>query len=69
MLGSLADAEDIVQEAFIRWLGADRTAVREPEAFLRRIVTRLGLDHLKSARVRRETYIGPWLPEPLIDEG
>jgi RNA polymerase sigma-70 factor (ECF subfamily) len=67
MLGSLADAEDVVQEAFLRWLAADRSAVREPEAFLRRVVARLGLDHLKSARVRRETYIGPWLPEPLVE--
>jgi len=67
MLGSLADAEDIVQEAFIRWLGTDRSGVREPEAFLRRVVTRLGLDQLKSARVRRETYIGPWLPEPVVE--
>jgi RNA polymerase sigma-70 factor (ECF subfamily) len=67
MLGSLADAEDIVQEAFIRWLGADRAAVREPEAFLRRITARLALDQLKSARVRRETYVGPWLPEPIIE--
>ena len=67
MLGSVADAEDIVQEAFIRWLDADREAVREPEAFLRRVVTRLCLDQLKSARVRRETYIGPWLPEPVVE--
>jgi RNA polymerase sigma-70 factor (ECF subfamily) len=67
MLGSVADAEDIVQEAFLRWLHADRAAVRESQAFLRRIVTRLCLDHLKSARRRRETYIGPWLPEPVID--
>jgi RNA polymerase sigma-70 factor (ECF subfamily) len=67
MLGSVADAEDVVQEAFLRWLHADRAAVREPQAFLRRIVTRLCLDHLKSARSRRETYIGPWLPEPVID--
>jgi RNA polymerase sigma-70 factor, ECF subfamily len=67
MLGSVADAEDIVQEAFIRWLDADREAVREPEAFLRRIVTRLCLDQLKSARARRETYIGPWLPEPVVE--
>jgi RNA polymerase sigma-70 factor (ECF subfamily) len=66
MLGSVADAEDVVQEAFIRWLGANRAAVREPEAFLRRTVTRLCLDQLKSARRRRETYIGPWLPEPLV---
>jgi RNA polymerase sigma-70 factor (ECF subfamily) len=67
MLGSVADAEDIVQEAFIRWLDADRAAVREPEAFLRRVVTRLCLDQLKSARARRETYIGPWLPEPVVE--
>ncbi|MBB3659592.1 RNA polymerase sigma-70 factor (ECF subfamily) [Rhizobium sp. BK650] len=66
MLGSVAEAEDIVQEAFLRWLDADRDAVREPAAFLHRIVTRLCLDQLKSARRRRETYIGPWLPEPLI---
>jgi RNA polymerase sigma-70 factor, ECF subfamily len=67
MLGSVADAEDIVQEAFLRWLDADRDAVREPEAFLRRVVTRLCLDHLKSARMRRETYVGPWLPEPVVE--
>ncbi len=67
MLGSVADAEDMVQEAFLRWLDTDRDAVREPEAFLRRIVTRLCLDHLKSARHRRETYIGPWLPEPVVE--
>ncbi|WP_442582569.1 sigma-70 family RNA polymerase sigma factor [Mesorhizobium sp. ASY16-5R] len=68
MLGSVADAEDIVQEAFIRWMGADRLGVREPEAFLRRTVTRLCLDQLKSARRRRETYVGPWLPDPVVDE-
>lgn len=67
MLGSVADAEDIVQEAFIRWLAADRGEVREPEAFLRRIVTRLCLDLVKSARRRRETYVGPWLPEPVVE--
>ncbi|HEY6703423.1 MAG TPA: sigma factor, partial [Xanthobacteraceae bacterium] len=67
MLGSVADAEDMVQEAFLRWLEVDRGAVREPEAFLRRIVTRLCLDHLKSARHRRETYVGPWLPEPVVE--
>jgi RNA polymerase sigma-70 factor, ECF subfamily len=67
MLGSVADAEDVVQEAFIRWFGVDRAAVKEPEAFLRRIVTRLCLDHLKSARHRRETYVGPWLPEPVVE--
>jgi RNA polymerase sigma-70 factor (ECF subfamily) len=68
MLGSVADAEDVVQEAFLRWLDADRAAVREPGAFLRRVVTRLCLDQLKSARHRRETYVGPWLPEPLVEE-
>ncbi|GAA0326349.1 sigma-70 family RNA polymerase sigma factor [Sphingomonas oligophenolica] len=68
MLGSVADAEDVVQDAFLRWLGADRAAVRAPEAFLRRVVTRLCLDHLKSARHSRETYIGPWLPEPVVEE-
>jgi len=67
MLGSVADAEDVVQDAFVRWLAADRAEVREPEAFLRRVVTRLCLDQLKSARVRREAYIGPWLPEPVIE--
>jgi RNA polymerase sigma-70 factor (ECF subfamily) len=69
MLGSVADAEDVVQDAFIRWMGADRAAVREPEAFLRRTVTRLCLDQLKSARRNRETYIGPWLPDPLVEDG
>ncbi|MBD9636556.1 sigma-70 family RNA polymerase sigma factor [Ensifer sp. ENS07] len=68
MLGSVADAEDMVQEAFIRWMGADRTSVREPEAFLRRTVTRLCLDQLKSARLKRETYVGPWLPDPVVEE-
>jgi RNA polymerase sigma-70 factor, ECF subfamily len=67
MLGSVADAEDVVQEAFLRWLDTDRDAVRQPEAFLRRVVTRLCLDHLKSARHQRETYIGPWLPEPVVE--
>lgn len=68
MLGSVTDAEDVVQEAFIRWMGTDRSQVHEPEAFLRRTVTRLCLDQLKSARRQRETYIGPWLPEPIVEE-
>ncbi len=67
MLGSVADAEDAVQEAWLRWAETDRAAVRVPEAFLRRIVTRLCLDQLKSARVRRETYVGPWLPDPIVE--
>lgn len=68
MLGSVADAEDIVQDAFIRWVNAERAEVRVPEAFLRRIVMRMCLDQLKSARHQRETYIGPWLPEPVVEE-
>ncbi len=67
MLGSVADAEDAVQEAFLRWLHADRASVAELEAYLRRVVTRLCLDELKSARRRRETYVGPWLPEPVVE--
>lgn len=68
MLGSVADAEDVVQDAFLRWLATDRSAVREPAAFLRRTVTRLCLDQIKSARHQRETYVGPWLPDPLVEE-
>jgi RNA polymerase sigma-70 factor (ECF subfamily) len=68
MLGSVADAEDILQEAFIRWMKTDRSKVQVPEAFLRRIVTRLCLDQLKSARRQRETYIGPWLPDPVVGD-
>lgn len=67
MLGSVADAEDVMQEAFLRWHGADREAVREPEGYLRRVVTRLCLDLLKSAHRRREVYVGPWLPEPVVE--
>lgn len=68
MLGSLADAEDMVQDAFLRWRCVDHTQIAVPAAFLRRIVTRLSLDHLKSARVQREIYTGPWLPEPVVEE-
>ncbi|RQQ12793.1 RNA polymerase sigma factor SigJ [Burkholderia stagnalis] len=68
MLGSVADAEDMVQEAFIRWMDVERAEVRVPEAFLRRMVMRLCLDQLKSARHQRETYIGPWLPDPVVEE-
>lgn len=67
MLGSFADAEDIVQDAWLRWLSHDRSEVREPAAFLQTVVTRLCINELKSARRRRETYIGPWLPEPFLD--
>jgi len=67
MLGSVADAEDVVQDAFLRWLDGDRDTVREPAAFLRRIVTRLCLDRLKAVRRGRETYVGQWLPEPVVE--
>ncbi|TFW11393.1 sigma-70 family RNA polymerase sigma factor [Massilia arenosa] len=66
MLGSAGDAEDIVQEAFLRWHAQPRADVREPRAFLTTVVTRLCLDHIKSARVRLETYPGVWLPEPAV---
>lgn len=68
MLGSVADAEDVVQEAFIRWLATDRATIREPDGFLVRVVTRLCLDVLKSAQRRRTTYVGPWLPEPVVED-
>ncbi|MDB5634108.1 MAG: polymerase sigma factor SigJ [Tardiphaga sp.] len=67
MLGSLAEAEDIIQDAWLRWRQVDRTTVQSPSAFLSQIVTRLCLDLMKSARARRESYVGSWLPEPLID--
>ncbi|HEY4135307.1 MAG TPA: sigma-70 family RNA polymerase sigma factor [Alphaproteobacteria bacterium] len=67
MLGSLAEAEDMVQEAYIRWHQVDRSAVRDAGAFLSRTVTRLCLDQIKSARSRREAYVGPWLPEPIVE--
>ena len=67
MLGSVSEAEDAVQEAYLRWHRADRDEVRNAQAFLTRIVTRLCLDQLKSARRKRETYVGPWLPEPLLE--
>jgi len=67
MLGSLADAQDIVQDAFLRWHEAVRHDLASPRAWLARIVTRLCLDALKSARARHENYVGPWLPEPIIE--
>ncbi|MFI9596213.1 RNA polymerase sigma-70 factor [Nonomuraea sp. NPDC052265] len=65
LLGSMWDAEDVVQEAWLRWEGTDRSRIREPRAFLLTVVSRLALDQLRSARVRREAYTGPWLPEPV----
>ena len=67
MLGSMADAEDAVQEAYLRWHGADRDNVSDPRAFLMTTTTRICLDMLTSARARREEYVGPWLPEPVVD--
>ena len=68
MLGSVMDAEDVVQEAFLRWQRAPRTEVRSPKAYLSAVVTRLCIDQLRTARTRREEYVGPWLPEPLPTE-
>jgi RNA polymerase sigma-70 factor (ECF subfamily) len=65
MLGSRHEAEEIVQEAWLRWQGTDRAAVRDPGAFLATATTRLAINEAQSARARRETYIGPWLPEPV----
>jgi RNA polymerase sigma factor (sigma-70 family) len=67
MLGSRSEAEDVVQNAWLRWIAADRTGVAAPYPFLARVVTRLCLDEMKSARARRETYVGAWLPEPLVE--
>jgi RNA polymerase sigma factor (sigma-70 family) len=67
MLGSMAEAEDIVQEAWLRWQRVDQRDVREPSAYLSRTVTRLCLDAMKSARAQREIYVGSWLPEPIAE--
>ncbi|HEX2061899.1 MAG TPA: RNA polymerase sigma-70 factor [Thermoanaerobaculia bacterium] len=66
MTGSAADAEDLVQDAYVRYASADREVVRDVKAFLVTILTRLALDRLKSAQKQREEYIGPWLPEPVL---
>jgi RNA polymerase sigma-70 factor, ECF subfamily len=68
MLGSRAEAEDVVQDAYLRWHAADRAAIAEPRRYLGTVVTRLCLDRMKSARARREIYVGQWLPEPVVDE-
>ena len=65
LLGSLHDAEDVLQEAYLRWLGVDRESVAEPRRYLSRVVTRLALDRLRARQAARETYVGPWLPEPV----
>lgn len=66
MLGSVAEAEDVVQDAYLRWTETDRASVVHPRAYLARVVSRLCLDRMKSAAVRREQYVGTWLPEPMV---
>ncbi|MEO7716039.1 MAG: RNA polymerase sigma-70 factor [Capsulimonas sp.] len=68
MLGSVTDAEDMLQETFLRWEGASEDDIRSPRAFLVTIVSRLCINHLQSARVRREEYVGQWLPEPIVTD-
>ncbi|MEU0392652.1 RNA polymerase sigma-70 factor [Streptomyces sp. NPDC006208] len=69
VLGSAADAEDTVQDAWIKWSSADRSHVADPKAYLARIVSNLALERLRSTRHKRETYVGPWLPEPILTGG
>jgi len=66
MLGSAADAEDVIQETWLRWAEVDRAEVRDDRAYLVRIATRLALNRLRTLARQRETYVGPWLPEPLL---
>jgi len=68
MVGTVADSEDMLQDAFIRWQQAPRDEIRSPKAFLVTIVSRLCINHLQSARVQREEYVGQWLPEPIVTD-
>ena len=68
MLGTIADAEDVVQEAWLRWQSADPASVDRPEAWLTTVTTRLALDAIRSRSRRRESYVGPWLPEPVVTD-
>jgi RNA polymerase sigma-70 factor (ECF subfamily) len=68
ILGTAADAEDAVQDAWVKWSSADRSQVADPKAYLVRIVSNVAMDRLRSAQVRRETYVGPWLPEPILTD-
>ncbi|MDI3418321.1 RNA polymerase sigma-70 factor [Streptomyces luteolus] len=68
MLGRVADAEDVVQDAWLRWSAAEHDEIREPRAYLVRITTRLAIDRLRHVKARREAYVGPWLPEPLATD-
>ncbi|GAA2904294.1 RNA polymerase sigma-70 factor [Streptosporangium fragile] len=69
VLGTVADAEDAVQDAWIKWSAADRSQVADPKAYLARIVSNLAMERLRSTRHQRETYVGPWLPEPILTSG
>jgi RNA polymerase sigma-70 factor (TIGR02957 family) len=69
ILGTAADAEDAVQDAWIKWSSADRSQVADPKAYLTRIVSNLAMERLRSTRHKRETYVGPWLPEPILTSG
>jgi RNA polymerase sigma-70 factor (ECF subfamily) len=69
ILGTAADAEDVVQDAWIKWSAADRSQVADPKSYLTRIVSNLSMDRLRSTRHKRETYVGPWLPEPILTSG
>ena len=66
ILGSVTDAEDAVQETYLRWSGVEHSEINDPRAFLVRVTTRLAIDRLRRARTRRESYVGPWLPEPIL---
>ena len=66
VLGSVTDAEDAVQEAWLRWSGVDHSGINDPRAFLVRVTTRLAIDRLRRVKARRESYVGPWLPEPIL---
>jgi RNA polymerase sigma-70 factor (ECF subfamily) len=68
LLGSAADAEDVVQDTWFKWSAADRSQVSDPKAYLARIVSNLAIERLRSTRRQRETYVGPWLPEPILTE-
>jgi RNA polymerase sigma-70 factor (ECF subfamily) len=68
MLGSMAEAEDVAQDAWLRWQGADRSAIADPPAWLVRVATRLSIDRLRADKARRAAYRGPWLPEPLVED-
>ncbi|MGH3855712.1 MAG: RNA polymerase sigma factor SigJ [Pseudonocardiaceae bacterium] len=68
VIGQVSDAEDVVLEAWLRWTGADHSTIAQPRAYLLQVVTRLAIDRLRRVAARRETYVGPWLPEPLLTE-